>query len=176
MLSLWSLYGDRCVAQDRCSPIPEYFRPFHKKGAVVTAQVWDSLSYKRGNQPYSRKPCAVDSVVIINPTNMIGQQGEPALLLFCLHSFTDTFDTLYYRRQLKPEEVHDSQSHARWSSLKGGSDSGRADGTVVHQVLRCQSKAQMINAFVQQVKTIAITADELWSFIQKTKTLSAWGT
>jgi len=55
--------------------------------------------------------------------------------------------------------------------------SGRADGTVVHQVLRCQSKAQMIdNAFVQQVKTIAITADELWSFIQTTKTLSAWGT
>jgi len=25
------------------------------------------------------------------------------------------------------------------------------------------------NAFVQQVKTIAITADELWSFIQKQK-------
>jgi len=55
--------------------------------------------------------------------------------------------------------------------------SRRADGTVVHQVLRCQSKAQMIdNAFVQQVKTIAITADELWSFIQNNKTLSAWGT
>jgi hypothetical protein len=27
------------------------------------------------------------------------------------------------------------------------------------------------NAFVQQVKTIAITADELWSFIQKNKNI-----
>jgi len=60
------------------------------------------------------------------------------------------------------------------SSLRGGSSSGRADGTVVHQSALPVKKAQMIdNAFVQQVKTIAITADELWSFINKT--LSAWG-
>jgi len=43
-------------------------------------------------------------------------------------------------------------------------------------------KAQMIhNALVQQVKTIAITADELWSFIQKNKNTVClenlkWGT
>jgi len=58
------------------------------------------------------------------------------------------------------------------SSLRGWLGSGRADGTVVHQVLRCQSKAQMIdNAFVQQVKTIAITADELWSFKKQQTTV-----
>lgn len=39
-----------------------------------------------------------------------------------------------------------------------------------------QKRQMMHNAFVGQVNTIAITADELWSFIQKTETLFAWGT
>ena len=48
--------------------------------------------------------------------------------------------------------------------------SGRAYGTVVHLVRDASQKAQMIhNALVKQVKTIGITADELWSFIQKNK-------
>jgi len=45
--------------------------------------------------------------------------------------------------------------------------SGRAYGTVIELVRDASQKAQMIhNAFVQQVETIAITALELWSFIQ----------
>jgi len=48
--------------------------------------------------------------------------------------------------------------------------SGRAYGTVINVVRDASQKAQMIhNALVQQVKTIGITADELWSFIQKNK-------
>ncbi len=90
----------------------------------------------------------------------------------CKHSFTETFDTLYYRRQLKPEEVHTIlQSHCEGSSLRGVARiSRRAYGTVVALVRSASQKAQMIhNAFVQQVKTITIMADELWSFIQKNK-------
>ena len=90
----------------------------------------------------------------------------------CKQSFTDTFDTLYYRRQLKPEEVHTIlQSHCEGSSLRGVARiSGRAYGTVVAVVRSASQKGQMIHhTFVQQVKTITITADELWSFIQKNK-------
>ncbi len=92
----------------------------------------------------------------------------------CKQTFTDTFDTLYYRRQIKPQEVHTIlQSHCEGSSLRGVARiSGRAYGTVVALVRSASQKAQMIhNAFVQQVKTIAITADELWSFIQKNKNI-----
>lgn len=49
---------------------------------------------------------------------------------------------------------------------------GLTYGTVVSLVRSASHKAQMIyNAFVQQVKTITITADELWSFIQKNKNI-----
>ena len=90
----------------------------------------------------------------------------------CKQTFTDTLDTLYYRRQLKPQEVHTIlQSHCEGSSLRGVARiSGRAYGTVVALVRSASQKAQMIhNAKVQQVKTITIMADELWSFIQKNK-------
>ncbi len=90
----------------------------------------------------------------------------------CKQTFTDTFDTIYYRRQLRLEEVHTIlQSHCEGSSLRGVARiSCRAYGTVVNLVRDASQKAQMIhNAFVQQVKTIAITALELWSFIQKNK-------
>ncbi len=90
----------------------------------------------------------------------------------CKQTFTDTFDTIYYRRQLKPNEVHTIlQSHCEGSSLRGlARISGRAYGTVVNLVRGASQKALLIhNAFVQQVKTVAITADELWSFVQKNK-------
>ena len=111
---------------------------------------------------------------MIKPINkgITSKGSQRYLCLVCKHSFTDTFDTLYYRRQLKPEEVHTIvQSHCEGSSLRGvARSSGRADGTVVALVCSTSQKAQMIhNAFVQQVKSITITADELWSFIQKTK-------
>lgn len=79
---------------------------------------------------------------------------------------------LYYRRQLKPEEIHRIlQSHCFGISLRGlARISGRAYGTVIHRLGAASQKAQMIhNGKVQQVKTIAITGDELWSFILKNK-------
>ncbi len=112
--------------------------------------------------------------VMLKPTNTgITSKGtQRHFCLGCQQTFTESFDTLYYRRQLKQEEVHTIlQSHCEGSSLRGVARiSGRAYGTVVALVRDASQKAQMVhNAFVQQVKTIAITADELWSFIQKNK-------
>jgi len=96
-----------------------YFRPFLKK-VVVVQHVWDSLSYKRRKSAlFPKARCRLCSYN--QPTNMgITSKGSQRYFCsVCKHSFTDTFDTLYYRRQLKPEEVHTIlQSHARWEQLK----------------------------------------------------------
>lgn len=90
----------------------------------------------------------------------------------CRQTFTETFDTLYYRRQVSEEEVRIVlQSHAEGSSLRGVSRiSGLAYDTVVSIVRSSAQKAQMVhNASVQDVDTDAIAADELWSFVEKNK-------
>jgi len=90
----------------------------------------------------------------------------------CEKTFTDTFDTLYYRRQITPEEVHTMlQSHAEGSSLRGIARIGkRAYGTVVNLVKRASQKAQLVhNQALQAVKTEAIIGDELWSFVKKNR-------
>ena len=90
----------------------------------------------------------------------------------CQQSFTDTFDTLYYRRQVSEEEVRIVlQAHAEGSSLRGVSRiSGLAYDTVVSIVQAASERAQMVhNAAVQAVETDAISADEMWSFVEKNK-------
>ena len=90
----------------------------------------------------------------------------------CKQTFTDTFDTLYYRRQVSEEDVRIVlQSHAEGSSLRGISRiSGLAYDTVVSIVRSSAHKAQLVhNAEVQDVDTDAIAADELWSFVEKNK-------
>jgi transposase-like protein len=90
----------------------------------------------------------------------------------CRQSFTDTFDTLYYRRQVSEEDVRIVlQAHAEGSSLRGiGRISGLAYDTVASIVQSTSQKAQMVhNAEVSSVDTDAIAADELWSFVEKNK-------
>lgn len=90
----------------------------------------------------------------------------------CQQTFTDTFDTLYYRRQVSEEEVRIVlQSHSEGSSLRGISRiSGLAYDTVVSIVQAASEKAQMIhNVEIEDIDAEAITADELWSFIEKNK-------
>jgi transposase-like protein len=90
----------------------------------------------------------------------------------CRQTFTDTFDTLYFRRQVSSEDVRIVlQSHAEGSSLRGISRiSGLAYDTVVSIVQAAAQKAQMVhNAKVQDVDADAIAADELWSFVKKNK-------
>ena len=90
----------------------------------------------------------------------------------CRQTFTETFDTLYYRRQVSEEEIRIVlQSHAEGSSLRGISRiSGLAYDTVVSIIQAAAEKAQLVhNAKVQNVDTDAIAADELWSFGEKNK-------
>jgi transposase-like protein len=90
----------------------------------------------------------------------------------CQQTFTDTFDTLYYRRQVSEEDVRIVlQAHTEGSSLRGISRiSGLAYDTVVSIVQAAAQKAQMVhNACVEDVDTDAIAADELWSFVEKNK-------
>ena len=63
------------------------------------------------------------------------------------------------------------QSHTEGSSLRGMSRiSGLAYDTVVSSVQAVSQKAQMVhNPSVQDVDPDAIAADELWSFVEKTK-------
>ena len=91
----------------------------------------------------------------------------------CRRTFTDTFDTLYYRRQVTPEQVETIlQAHAEGSSLRGISRMGhRAYGTVVSLVRAASHKAQQVhNQEVQTVESEEIVADEMWSFVKKSKT------
>lgn len=90
----------------------------------------------------------------------------------CRQTFTETIDTLYYRRRVPPEQIETIlQAHAEGSSLRGLSRIGnRAYGTVVSLVRAASQKAQLVhNEAVQNVECEAIVADEMWSFIQKNK-------
>ena len=104
-----------------------------------------------------------------------GKTSKGAQRYFCLkcrQTFTETFDTLYYRRQVSEEEIRIVlQSHAEGSSLRGISRISRlAYDTVVSIIQAVAEKAQLVhNVEVQNVDTDAIAADELWSFVEKNK-------
>jgi transposase-like protein len=94
------------------------------------------------------------------------------LCLGCKQTFSETFDTLYYWRQVKPEQVRQVlQSHSEGSSLRGISRiTGLSYNTVVSIIRSSSQKAQLIhNAKVQQVKVEEVSADEMWSFVEKNK-------
>jgi transposase-like protein len=90
----------------------------------------------------------------------------------CAQTFTSTFDTLYYRRQVSEAEVHQIlQSHQAGVSLRGISRiTERSVGTVTQLVQQASEKAQMVhNQEVSQIDSETIAADELWSFVKKNK-------
>jgi transposase-like protein len=92
--------------------------------------------------------------------------------LNCKQTFSDTFDTIYYRRQVSQEKVRIVlQSHCEGTSLRGISRiSGQSYNTGVSLIRAASQKAQQVhNAQVQAVDTDAIGADELWSFVEKNK-------
>ena len=65
----------------------------------------------------------------------------------CQQSFTETFDTLYYRCQITPEEIRlVLQSHSEGSSLRGISRmTGLAYETVVSVIDAASQKAQLVH-------------------------------
>ncbi len=93
----------------------------------------------------------------------------------CKQTFTDTFDTIYYRRQVTDEEVRIVlQSHCEGTSLRGISQiSGLSYNTGVSLIRAASQKAQLVhNAEVQAVDTDAMSADEMWSFVEKNKSIA----
>ncbi len=90
----------------------------------------------------------------------------------CQQTFTDTLDTLYYRRQLTPAEIENIlQSHPEGVSLRGIARlSKRSYNTVVDVVRASSQKALLVdNEEVKEVDTEKVIADEMWSFVQKNK-------
>ena len=90
----------------------------------------------------------------------------------CQQTFSETFDTLYYRRQISPATVDTIlQSHSEGSSLRRLSRiAGVAYNTCVSVIRAASQKGQLIhNGEVQAVDIEVINADELWSFVKKSR-------
>lgn len=90
----------------------------------------------------------------------------------CKQTFSESFDTLYYWRRVRPGQVQQVlQAHSEGSSLRGISRiTGLAYNTVVSIVRASSIKAQLIhNNQVEQVETEEVSADEMWSFVQKNR-------
>ncbi len=90
----------------------------------------------------------------------------------CKQTFSESFDTLYYYRHISPEQIHQVlQAHSEGTSLRGISRVSRlAYNTVVSIVRSSSAKAQLVhNNSVEQVETEEVSADEMWSFVQKNK-------
>jgi transposase-like protein len=90
----------------------------------------------------------------------------------CQQTFNEHFDTLYYHRHVSPEQIHQVlQAHSEGSSLRGISrTTGLAYNTVVSIIRAASQRAQQVhNAQVQTVATSEVSADQMWSFVQKTR-------
>lgn len=90
----------------------------------------------------------------------------------CHQTFSESFDSLYYRRHIDPEQMRQVlQAHSEGSSLRGISRTvGLAYNTVVSVVRAASQKAQLVhNGEVQAVQTEEVSADEMWSFVSKNK-------
>jgi transposase-like protein len=90
----------------------------------------------------------------------------------CHQTFSESFDSVYYRRHVSSEQIRQVlQAHSEGSSLRGISrTTGLAYNTVVSIVRAASQKAQLVhNAEVQAVQTEEVSADEMWSFVAKNK-------
>jgi transposase-like protein len=90
----------------------------------------------------------------------------------CHQTFCESFDSLYYRRHVSPEQIRQVlQAHSEGSRLRGISrTSGLAYNTGVSIVRSASPKAQRVhNQEVQAVETGAVCADEMGSFVAKNR-------
>jgi transposase-like protein len=90
----------------------------------------------------------------------------------CKQTFSESFDTLYYYRHVSPEQIDQVlQAHSEGTSLRGISRvSGLAYNTVVSIIRSSSNKALLIhNHRVEKVETEEVSADEMWSFVQKNR-------
>jgi len=90
----------------------------------------------------------------------------------CHQTFCESFDSLYYRRHISPEQIRRAlQAHSEGSRLRGISrTTGLAYNTVASIVRAASQKAQLVHNWeVQAVQTEEVSADEMWSFVSKNK-------
>jgi transposase-like protein len=132
----------------------------------------DIIQVKKIILPYEAMPCPLCSHDKIYKHGKTSSGSQRYRCLNCKQTFTSTFDTIYYRRQVSFEEVRIVlQSHCEGTSLRGISRiSGLSYNTAVSLIRAASQKAQMVhNAEIKSVDTDAITADELWSFVEKNR-------
>jgi transposase-like protein len=90
----------------------------------------------------------------------------------CKQTFNERFDTLSYYRHVSEEQICQVlQAHSEGSSLRGVSRiTGLAYNTVVSIIRAASQRSQLAhNAKVQAVETEEVSADEMWSFVEKNK-------
>jgi transposase-like protein len=90
----------------------------------------------------------------------------------CHQTFTESFDSLFYRRHISEEQIRQIlQAHSEGSSLRGISRTTKlAYNTVVSVIQAASQKAQILhNSAVNNVKTEEVSGDEMWSFVQKNR-------
>ncbi len=148
-------------------------------GLRLTDEIKGSTSRKCGNGMMTKKNSSSLSMECPlcghHKTHKHGKTSKGSQGYYCLNcqqSFTETFDTIYYRRQVEPEKIRlVLQAHSEGSSLRGVSRTTKlAYNTVVSLVRRASVKGQMVhNERVQQIETEEIAGDEFWSFVQKNK-------
>jgi transposase-like protein len=108
-------------------------------------------------------------------THKHGKSPNGSQRYYCPHchqTFNERFDTLYYHRHVSKEQIRQVlQAHSEGSSLRGISRiTGLAYNTVVSIIRAASQRAQLVhNAKVQTVETEAVSADEMWSFVEKNK-------
>ena len=105
-------------------------------------------------------------------TGILPNGHQRYLCPVCHQTFSENFDSLYYRRHVSPEQIRQVlQAHSEGSSLRGISrTTGLAYNTVVSIVRAASQRAQLVhNAEVQAVQTEEVSADELWSFVSKNR-------
>jgi len=90
----------------------------------------------------------------------------------CKQTFAESFDTLYYYRHISPAQIDQVlQAHSEGTSWRGISRITRlAYNTVVSIVRSSSAKALLVhNDQVEQVETEEVSADQMWSVVQKNR-------
>lgn len=93
-------------------------------------------------------------------------------VLLAIKQVSESFDSLYYRRHISPEQIRQVlQAHSEGSSLRGISRTTQlAYNTVVSIIRAASQKAQLVhNQAVKAVETEEVSADEMWSFVSKNR-------
>jgi len=133
--------------------------------------VWDGIIWKESSEETQMK-CPFCDHERVHKHGKTAQGVERFKCPNCNNTFTATFDTVSYRRQVSEAEIHTIlQSHQEGVSIRGISRiSGRSINTVTQIVQKASEKAQMVhNQDVSQIESDEIAADELWSFVEKNK-------